>query len=50
MQIESIPCVVRDIVRQARRDSAIIGVVPTMGALHPGMSVWSNELTPNAIL
>ncbi len=36
MQIESIPCVVRDIVRQARRDSAIIGVVPTMGALHAG--------------
>lgn len=36
MQIESNPAVVRDIVRQARRSDAVIGVVPTMGALHAG--------------
>ncbi|MFY9255725.1 MAG: pantoate--beta-alanine ligase [Fuerstiella sp.] len=36
MQVESTPSVVREIVRTARRDRAVVGVVPTMGALHAG--------------
>ena len=36
MQVESTPSVVREFVRIARRDRAVVGVVPTMGALHAG--------------
>ncbi len=36
MQIEPVPSVVRELVQNARRNGAVVGVVPTMGALHAG--------------
>lgn len=36
MQVEPSPVAVRQLVRQHRRGGAIVGVVPTMGALHAG--------------
>ncbi len=36
MQVEASPTATRQVVRQQRKDGAVVGVVPTMGALHQG--------------